>query len=125
MKGAVKVVLWALALPALMIGGCLAVDQISGAKARPPKSVVDIRSCVAWLQRPLGAYRVTVNGKIYYQITGPAGRFLASGPAAYTFDEKGHYVGWCADMGEVKRPPEVFQPGAKRERVSFDQLPTD
>ena len=30
----------------------------------------------------------------------PAGRYLASGPSAYLFDEKGKFVDWTADMGD-------------------------
>jgi len=71
----------------------------------------------------MGSYRVTVGKTVYYQITGPAGRYVASGPSAYTFDAQGRFIGWSSDMGDFKRPAEVFQEGAKREKITLEQLP--
>jgi hypothetical protein len=123
MKRAFKILAWVLGVPLLLLIGCFTVDQISMAQARPPKSVTDVSSCLAWLKKPMGSYRVNVSNTVYYQITGPAGRCVASGPSAYTFDAQGRFIGWTADMGDFKRPAEVFQEGAKREKIPFDQLP--
>ena len=70
----------------------------------------------------MGAYRVTVGDTIYYQITGPAGRYIPSGPSAYSFDSKGKYIGWTQDMGDFYEPREVFSEDAKREKISLDEL---
>lgn len=123
MKRVLKILAWGLGAPLLLLIGCIAADQIPMAKARPPKGVTDINSCLAWLKKPMGSFRITVSNTVYYQITGPAGRYLASGPAAYTFDAQGRFIGWSADIGDFKRPAEVFQAGAKREKVPLGQLP--
>ena len=123
MKRMLKILAWGFGIPLFLLIGCIAADQIPLAQARPPKSVTDINSCLAWLKKPMGSYRVSVNKTVYYQITGPAGRYLASGPSAYTFDDQGHFIGWSADMGDFKTPAEVFREGAKREKIPLDELP--
>ena len=40
------------------------------------------------------------SGKTYTVMLAPAGRYLASGPSAYLFDEQGQFVDWTADMGD-------------------------
>ena len=123
MKRVLKILAWGLGVTLLLLIGCIAADQIPLARARPPKSVMDVASCLAWLKKPMGSYRVTANNTVYYQITGPAGRYLASGPSAYSFDAQGRFIGWSADMGDSKTPAEVFREGAKREKIPLDQLP--
>jgi hypothetical protein len=70
----------------------------------------------------MAAYRITADGVAYYQITGPAGRCLASGPAGYTFDSHGQFIGWSSDIGDFKTPAQVFTPGSKREKITVDEL---
>jgi hypothetical protein len=70
----------------------------------------------------MAAYRITSGGVVYYQVTGPAGRYLASGPAGYTFDSHGQFLGWSADIGDIKKPAQVFAPEAKREKITLDEL---
>ena len=42
------------------------------------------------------------NGETSYVVMlAPAGRTLPSGPSAYLFDEKGQFVDWTSDMGDV------------------------
>ncbi len=123
MKRVLKILAWVVGVPILLFIGCIAADQIPLAQARPPKSVTDVSSCLVWLKKPMGSYRVTVNNTVYYQISGPAGRHLASGPSAYTFDAQGRFIGWSADMGDLKTPAEVYREGAKREKIPLDQLP--
>ena len=74
MKRVLKVIAVAVGIPPLLLIGCIAADQISRSRAKPPASVTDVPSCLAWLKEPRGAYRITVDGAVYYQITGPAGR---------------------------------------------------
>jgi hypothetical protein len=121
-KRAIKILCIAVAIPLLFLFGCVALDQISHSRAKPPKTIADVESCLAWLKNPMGAYRVTIGEHIYYQITGPAGRFMASGPAAYSFDAQGKFIGWTQDMGDFYEPREVFSPDAKREKISLDEL---
>ena len=40
------------------------------------------------------------SGVTYTVMLAPAGRYLASGPSAYLFDDKGQFVDWTADMGD-------------------------
>lgn len=40
------------------------------------------------------------SGKTYTVMLAPAGRYMASGPSAYLFDDKGQFVDWTADMGD-------------------------
>ena len=70
----------------------------------------------------MGAYRITVNGVAYDQVMGPAGRYLAFGPAGYTFDSHGRFIGWSSDIGDFKTPPELFTPGAKSEKIDLHEL---
>lgn len=123
MQKAFKNLAWLLGVPLLLLIGCMVADQIPMARARPPKSVTNVDSCLAWLGTPMSSYRVTVSNIVYYQLTGPAGRYVSSGPSAYTFDVRGRFIGWSADMGDFKQPPEVFQQGAQREKITLDQLP--
>jgi hypothetical protein len=117
MQRVIKVICVAGGVPLLLLIGC--IPQF---RATPPKSVTDVSSCLTWLKKPRGAYRITSDGVVYYQITGRAGSYLASGPAGYTFDSNGRFIGWSPDIGDVKRPPEVFTPYAKRETITLDEL---
>jgi hypothetical protein len=122
MRRFIKVVCIAVAVPLLLLIGCIEADQIPYSRAKPPKSVTNVPSCLAWLQKPMGAYRVTDGQVIYYRVTGPAGRYLASGPSAYTFDSHGKFIGWTADVGDFPTPGLHISPDAKRERISLDEL---
>ena len=122
MKRALKLAGVALGIVLFFLIGCFAVDQIPYSRAKPPKQVVDISSCLAWLKNPMGTYRITTDGGVYYQITGSAGRYLASGPSAYSFDSQGKFLGWTSDMGDFKKPTEVFAENSKREKISLDEI---
>jgi len=119
----IHVVLYTLAgcLVFLMVAFAI-VDNIPYWRAKPPSNVKDLRSFFAWMPEPIRAFRITVESKRYYQITGPAGRYLASGPSAYTFDEQGGFIGWTPDMGDFYTPKEVFSPKAKEEEISLDEM---
>src|SRR2546422_5787824 len=122
MQRVIKVICVVVGVPLLLLIGCIALDQIPHSRATPPKTVTDVSSCLAWLKKPMGAYRITSDGVVYYQVTAPAGRYLASGPAGYTFDSHGQFIGWSSDIGDFKTPPQVFTPGAKREKITLDEL---
>ncbi len=70
----------------------------------------------------MGAYKVTDGDEVYYRVTGPAGRYLASGPSAYTFDSHGKFISWTADVGDFLTPGLHILPDAKRETISLDEL---
>jgi len=101
-------------------------DRINRAlfvRATPPASVNDMRSFWAWYQHPdTNAIRLTDGTNIYYRVTGPAGRFLASGRAAYTFDAQGKFIGWTPDVGDVGTPGLHLSRTTKRERISLDDV---
>lgn len=122
MKRVLKLIAIAVGVPLLLLIGCIAADQIPRSRATPPKSVKDVSSCLVWLKEPMGVYRITADGAVYYQITGPAGRYLPSGPAGYTFDSRGQFIGWSADIGDFKTPPQVFTGGAQREKITIEEL---
>jgi len=106
----------------LFLIGCDVVDRIPHARARPPQTVTNIPSCLTWLQKPRGVYRLITDGAVYYQITGPSGSYWASGPSAYTFDVQGRFIDWSPDIGDRMIPPQVFSPGAKREKITLEEL---
>jgi hypothetical protein len=123
MKKVLKILAPLIAVPVVLLIGSLLADQIPFSRAKPPSSVIDVQSCLLWLNKPMAYYRVTVDRNVYYQITGPAGRYLASGPAAYTFDSSGRFLGWTADMGDFKTPAQVFSTGADRQKIGLAELP--
>ena len=122
MQSAIKVICVAVGVPLLLLVVYIVSDHIPHSRATPPKTVTDVSSCLAWLKKPMGAYRITSGGVVYYQVTGPAGRYLASGPAGYSFDSRGRFIGWSADIGDFKTPHQVFTPGATREKITLDEL---
>ena len=122
MKRVLKMIAVVVGVPLLLLIGCIAADQIPRSRATPPDSVTDVVSCLAWLKEPMGAYRITADGVVYFQITGPAGRYLPSGPSGYTFDSGGRFIGWSADIGDFKTPSQVFTAGAKREKITMEEL---
>src|SRR5436189_6366886 len=122
MQRVIKVICVGVGVPLLLLIGCIATDQIPHSRATPPKSVTDVSSCLAWLQKPMRAYRITDGQVIYYRVTGPAGRYLASGPSAYTFDSHGKFIGWTADVGDFPTPGLHISSGAKQETISLDEL---
>ncbi len=122
MRRLLKIIAISIGVPILLLIGCVAVDRIPYFRAKPPRSVVDVSSCLAWLKKPKDAYRIISGGNTYYQITGPAGRFASSGLAGYTFDSRGHFIGWSIDIGDFKEPAEVFGTDAQREKISLDEL---
>src|SRR5215471_9598964 len=99
MRRVLKGIIFAFGSFLLLAVACLAADRISYVRARPPKQVTDFRSCMSWLKPPIGAYKLSDGKTTHYQVTGPPGRSLPSGPAAYTFDSSGKFIGWTPDVG--------------------------
>ena len=91
-------------------------------KARPPQGMTNLQTFFEWKPKPMGAFRVVTTDGTYYQLLGPAGRSLPSGPAAYTFDSHGHFIGWTADSGDIYTPRAVYLPDAVRKRISVDDV---
>jgi hypothetical protein len=92
--------------------------------AKPPKTVVDIKSFFQWKQIPKAIYHVTnSNGYEYFLITGPAGKLIVpSGPSGYFFDLQGNYIGWSSDIGNSHGPNGIFQDESKRTKISKEEL---
>lgn len=122
MRLALKILGLTIGILFLLLAGSIAADRIPLARAKPPKSVVDLNSCLAWLSKPMAAYKVSSGTNTYYMITGPAGRYLPSGPAGYAFDEQGRFLAWSSDIGDFKKPPEIFGDGVKRQRMTIDEV---
>src|ERR1041384_6862360 len=102
MPRTIKVICVAVGVPVLLLIGCIAADQIPHSRAKPPKTVTDVSSCLAWLRKPMGAYRITDGDLVYYRVTGPAGRYLASGPSAFPFDLPRKLIRWSVAGGEFQ-----------------------
>jgi hypothetical protein len=89
------------AVPMLLLGGCLLLDQIPMSTARPPKSMKTIEEFQNWKRGVImGKGTFESAGVTYTVMLAPAGRYLASGPSAYLFDQQGQFVDWTADMGD-------------------------
>lgn len=89
------------------------------ARAKPPANVTDVVTFLEWQPSPMNILRVTAGTNTYWQAIGPSGRFLASGPSAYSFDSTGTFIGWTPDNGDVYRPKELYGPEVKRERATL------
>jgi hypothetical protein len=122
MRRAIKFVCIVCAIPLVVLISCVALDQIPHSRATPPKTVTDVASCLVWLKNPIDAYKITTDKAVYYQIRGPAGRYLPSGCSAYSFNERGEFIGWTQDDGDYYEPREVYAPDAKAEKISLDEL---
>ena len=92
------------------------------ARAKPPAQVTNAVAFLEWKPTPMTVSRLTAGSNIYWQVTGPAGRFMASGPSAYSFDGNGKLIGWTPDMGDVFQPRELFGPDVKRERATLEEF---
>jgi hypothetical protein len=82
------------------LGGCLFLDKSAMSAARPPQNlstIEEFRECREAVV--MGCGTVEISGSSHTVLLAPAGRYLASGPSAYLFDEAGRYVDWTADMG--------------------------
>ncbi|HUF61198.1 MAG TPA: hypothetical protein VMN36_03915 [Verrucomicrobiales bacterium] len=90
-----------IAVPVLLFGGFLLLDQIPMAAARPPKDLKTIEDFQTWKRGSIiGSGTFESSGVAYTVMLAPAGRYMASGPSAYLFDEHGQFVDWSADMGD-------------------------
>jgi len=89
------------AVPICLLGGCLLCDQIPLSAARPPKHLRTLEDFQAWKRGHIMGQGTFENGGVTYTVMlAPAGRYLASGPSAYLFDEHRQFVDWTADMGD-------------------------
>ena len=122
MRQALKQISIAVGLLFLLLAGSIALDQIPRSKAKHPKSIADVEAFLAWHPEPMGAFKYSSGTKVYCVITGPAGRYLPSGPAGYAFDEGGKFLTWSADIGDFKNPPEIFGDGVKRQRITIKEI---
>ena len=77
------------------------LDSIPMSKARPPEHIKTIEDFQAWKSEAIRGKGTFENSGVTYTVMlAPAGRYLASGPSAYLFDDKGQFVDWTADMGD-------------------------
>jgi hypothetical protein len=84
-----------------LMGSCFLLDEISLSKARPPKNLRTIADFQVWKRGSIVGQGTYENSGITYTVMlAPAGRFGASGPSAYLFNDKGDFVDWTADMGD-------------------------
>ncbi|NBV22933.1 MAG: hypothetical protein EBS05_13575 [Proteobacteria bacterium] len=111
---------------ALMLAALLLLSFIPEpflhARAKPPAQVTNAVTFLEWKPMPTTVFRLAAGANMYWQVTGPAGRFLASGPSAYSFDSNGRLIGWTPDMGDVYQPRELFGSDVKRERATLEEF---
>lgn len=86
---------------ALLVGAVF-LDRIPLSAARPPQGLRTIEEFKVWKQGQIEGQGTFENAGVTYTVLlAPAGRYLASGPSAYLFDEHGQFVDWTADMGDL------------------------
>ena len=89
-------------VPLLLLAGCILVDHIPMSKARPPESIKTIQDFENWKGAEIkGTGTFHTASAAYTVILAPAGRYVPSGPSAYLFDDRGQFVDWTADMGDI------------------------
>lgn len=89
-----------LALIGLLLLSVL-VDLIPFSAARPPRNLTTLEEFRTWKQGDIKGKGTFENSGVTYTVMlAPAGRYLASGPSAYLFDQKGQFVDWTHDMGD-------------------------
>lgn len=66
----------------------------------PPPGMATLADFRRWQPAKDEATRIDNGGVIYYLVRGDTGRTLASGPAGYVFDARGHFIGWSRDLGD-------------------------
>jgi hypothetical protein len=92
-----------LSLFVIPLAGCLSLDLIARQSARPPSHLKTISEFREWKGKSIRGERIYENsGTNYTVMLAPAGRMLASGPAAYLFDQSGVFIDWTADMGDLR-----------------------
>lgn len=90
-------------LPFGLLASCLLMDQIPMSAARPPSHVQTMDDFIAWKGSGIKGHGLYRHSNMTYTVMlAPAGRFIASGPSAYLFDEHGRFVDWTADMGDFR-----------------------
>jgi hypothetical protein len=78
-----------IAIPVVLLGGCLLLDHVDR---------IPMRAWKGPAIKGTGTYEGA--GVTYTVVLAPAGRHLASGPSAYLFDPEGRFVDWTSDMGD-------------------------
>jgi hypothetical protein len=87
-------------LVGLLVAAAL-VDGIPESAVRPPENLKTIEEFRVWKQGFIKGEGTYQNSGVTYKVLlGPRGRYLASGPSAYVFDEQGQFVDWTSDMGD-------------------------
>jgi hypothetical protein len=89
----------AITLVALVVAW-LATEAVLTRRAKPPRSVVDVKSFLDW--RPGTQEFTLIPGPSgdHLLAMGPRRGLLASGPPAYVFDPAGRLVDWSRDIGD-------------------------
>ena len=70
--------------------------------ALPSKHMKTAEEFIKWQNLTGTVERADLRGAVYYMITGPFARSLASGHSAYVFDKKGNLVAWTKDIGDFR-----------------------
>ena len=109
MKNIERLFLW-LFLVAAVITFTPIIDLPYAVKARPPKSVCDLNSYLAWRPQTQHVLLIKTRDTDYYLCKGDRARFLASGSAVYCFSSNHIFIGWSQDIGDFQGslPDEVY-----------------
>ena len=70
-----------------------------------PHGIATVSDFFKQFGEPKSIYTVKQGEKYYYEFVGflPPPKLLGalpSGPPAYVFDQQGHFVNWCSDIGD-------------------------
>ena len=71
-------------------------------RATPPESVKTLKSYLEWRPETKTIFKIENDGNIYYFCLGEQGPMPASGPSAYCFDSESNFLGWSADIGDLR-----------------------
>jgi hypothetical protein len=97
----IKRVVLGLGIVLAVLLGSVLLDQIPLSAARPPKTLKTLDDFRVWKGGKIKGKGTFQNSGVTYTVMlAPAGRYLASGPSAYLFDDQGRFVDWTADMGD-------------------------
>jgi hypothetical protein len=95
-------------LPVALLGSFLAYwigSEVTYAQRISPRGISTASDFVLRFGEPERVRLLSHGGQVFYEFTGPlpSSWMLApvSAPPAYVFDERGRFVTWCRDPGEL------------------------
>jgi hypothetical protein len=93
----------------------------------PPEGITNVAQVLEWSGRPWWVAKYSSPTATYYEIGKKVPVWtltltLASGAPSYTVDDKGKFIGWSPDSGDVHTPDVLRSPDLKRESMDVDDF---